>query len=190
MARRIMFMAVVAVLALAGASPVAAQTYGPQQQSCPATVTDATPTQGAPITVRVSECAQGFQPDTPVGIFLAGRQIGTDQVDSDGSVNARVTIPSDAPVGQQTLAVRGTGVDGQPFSASTQVEVLGATATRGDAPRADARQAAPAAQRAGTLPRTGSDNGEDLVRTGVSALVLGAGLVLLARNRRSRRAAA
>ncbi len=86
-------------LALLALSAVPAFAQYPPEDDEEAIVGDTTPAPGQEVTVSGS----GFTPGSTVTVSLDGEVLGNFTVGDDGSFSGAVTIPSDAPCGENTL---------------------------------------------------------------------------------------
>lgn len=118
---------------------------------------------GEPITVT----GGGFAPNSTVTIIFDTQVLGTTVTRPEGTFSTTVTIPANATPGRHTLAAVGTAPNGAARRLTSSVEVLGT-----------------AAQRGGTLPRTG--NGLTPPLAASAALLIGVGSVAVVATRRRR----
>jgi LPXTG-motif cell wall-anchored protein len=142
------------------AAPAQAQDY---PGGATLTVSDTSPECDDTITISGTD----FEPNATVSISWNGEAIGTATTDGSGAFSFPYTIPCPF-VGTAHI------------EASDGVNVLGISLTVRAAGEARDDRTVTAA---GTLPRTGSDNG-NLIRAGVALLVVG-GLLVLATRRRA-----
>ncbi len=154
-------------------------------------------------TVQVS--ASGYADASFVAMELRSDplDLGRAQADADGTINAWVTIPADAPVGAHTIAVTGYTADGIPLQVLLAVEVQrrpdvvahypiqstaagpadnGLAATVPEPVAAAGQSSAPSSS--GPLAYTGAA-AVGLIQ--LALMLLGAGCTLAAESRRRRR---
>jgi LPXTG-motif cell wall-anchored protein len=147
------------------AAPPAGAGGGPSDYvNCLVTVDPSTFEAGDTVTVT----GTGLQPnfETIIEFNSVTVQVGTATTDATGAFEVQVTIPLDATDGAHTI----TAVcDAEGNISSTDVTVSSVTA--------------PTTPSGGPLPRTGSDT-EPLLVVGALAVLVGIGLVLVARRRR------
>lgn len=163
MVKKILMLGAVLLFLTAGAAQ--AQTYPPGGNTV--TANDTTVTPGQSITLS----AQVFQPGATVTftLFSAPVVLGTATANSSGVATLTATIPSNTTPGTHTIEATGTGSNGQPLTVVLSITVAGA----------------------GTgLPVTGSSNTTPMTQVGVAAIAAGGLLVLLAKRRHDRKAAA
>ena len=172
------FTAVSGVTALTLAVPASAQTYPPTSPPGNSGNTPAgTQAQGVPFrdgtVVRpgqrgtVAFPAGSFTPGSEVTGTFGGTAVGTAIVGKDGSVNFPFTIPRSAGAGEVTVLISGVS-NGASTQRTLTLTVAGA-----------------AAGGALGLPRTGSDAVVPMAASGIALVVVGAGVVVVARRRRS-----
>ena len=152
--------AALVVGAPAGAGEV--EEYPPPD--CSVAVDDDTPQAGDTIVIS----GANWDPEGTATVLVGGAEVGTVDVEDDGTWTFEYAIPADAEAGDYEVTAE--GCEGG--------EVLGTTITVAAAPAAEP----------GAIPRTGSSTTEPLVRTG--AVLIAAGGVLLYAVRRRREAAA
>ena len=121
----------------------------------------------------------GFLPGSTVFVIMYSTPVvlATPTVDADGSFRQAVTVPASLAAGEHTLVASGVDLAGDPRSLTMPVQVAGAPV-----PPVGTPVAAPVAD----LAYTGTST--EVVPTalvGVAVLVLGAGLVVAGRRRRS-----
>ena len=172
------FAAVSGVTALSLAVPASAQTYPPTSPPGNSGNTPAgTVAQGVPFrdgtVVRpgqrgtASFPAGSFTPGSEVTGTFGGTAVGTAIVGKDGSVNFPFTIPDTATFGAGTLVLSGVS-NGASTRRTVGLTVAGA-----------------AGGGALGLPRTGTDAVVPMAASGIALVVVGAGVVVVARRRRS-----
>lgn len=156
---KLAFVAVVAVLGLGVATPAFA--YGPNAAVITTSTSVAGP--GGSLTVFGSS----FVPGETITLVLHSTPVtlGTTTADASGSFSTNVTIPSDTPPGAHKLIATGSSGD----SSTTALTVTGGTAT--------------VAVATPDLPFTGADIA---AVSGVGAIALALGGVLLLAGRRRR----
>ena len=159
--------ALAAVVAMA--APAGAQQYPPKP--CIVTVSDSTVEPGQTIDITAGE----FSPGTEITVTLTPDSVvlGTATVGESGTAVLSAVVPAGVAAGEHTIAVNGVGC------AAVTVSITAAPAST--APAA----AAPRPSPSGALPRTGGDP-FPVARVGGALVAFGAGLVLLARQRRRR----
>jgi LPXTG-motif cell wall-anchored protein len=118
---------------------------------------------GESVTVTGDGCAAGVD----VTILLGDTEVATATTTEDGTFSATFEVPPGTAPGTYSV----DAVDCTVEVLSTTLTVLGAAA------------ATTAASSGGTLPRTGSDTTESLIRIGVVLLACGGLLVFAARRR-------
>jgi LPXTG-motif cell wall-anchored protein len=155
---------------VATAAPAGAQQYPPEP--CIVTVSDSTVEPGQTIDIT----AGVFSPGTEITVTMTSDSVvlGTATVGESGTAALSAVVPAGVAAGEHTIAVNGVGC------AAVTVSITAAPATTvtpaGAAPRSSA---------SGDLPRTGGDT-FPVARVGGALVAFGAGLVLLARQRRRR----
>jgi hypothetical protein len=153
--------------AVAMAAPAGAQQYPPKP--CIVTVSDSTVEPGQTIDIT----AGTFSPGTEITVTMTSAVLGTATVGESGTAVLSAVVPAGVAAGEHTIAVNGVGC------AAVTVSITAAPAST--APAA----AAPRPSPSGALPRTGGDP-FPVARVGGALVAFGAGLVLLARQRRRR----
>jgi hypothetical protein len=160
MLRKWLFVALLAIGAIAGGPSVVSASSGYQLDNASTT----TPAPGQSITVVFN----GFKPGTEVTITLfsepvvLGTFVSEPGAFGQGVVEATVTIPANTSPGEHRLVASGVGLDGQPRTVTIFITVSGS---------------------GGGLPVTG---GSPLFVLAMGAAVVGVGVALLEfRNRRS-----
>lgn len=150
--------------------PAGAQQYPPQP--CIVTVSDSTVEPGQTIDITAGE----FSPGTEITVTLTpdSAVLGTATVGESGTAVLSAVVPAGVTAGEHTIAVNGVGC------AAVTVSI-----TAGPATTAAPAEAAPRPSPSGALPRTGGDT-FPVARVGGALVAFGAGLVLLARQRRRR----
>jgi LPXTG-motif cell wall-anchored protein len=154
---------------VATAAPAGAQQYPPEP--CIVTVSDSTVEPGQTIDIT----AGVFSPGTEITVTMTPDSVvlGTATVGESGTAALSAVVPATVAAGEHTIAVNGVGC------AAVTVSITAAPATT----VAPAGAASPSAS--GDLPRTGGDT-FPVARVGGALVAFGAGLVLLARQRRRR----
>lgn len=141
--------------------------------------------EGLVLGAAVSVAGQGLRPGTAATLVVHStpRTIATGVVEADGSVVLSGVLPADLEVGEHRLVASGTAVDGAPLTAEVTFTVAVApTPTPSATPSPSATPAATPAPSGAALAATGSGAGAAGALAAVW-LVLGAGLVLVARRR-------
>lgn len=162
MMKRILLLA--AAVLLLTAAPASAQ--DPYADDDTIAVSDATVTPGQPITLS----AKTFMPGTTVTftMFSAPVVLGTATADANGVATITVTIPANTTPGTHRIEASGTGIDGQPLTVVTTIQVAGTATAPGSS----------------GLPTTGSDS-VSLTQVAVAVMVFGGLMVVMANKRRS-----
>lgn len=148
--------------------PAGAQQYPPEP--CIVTVSDSTVEPGQTIDIT----AGTFSPGTEITVTMTSAVLGTATVGESGTAVLSAVVPAGVSAGEHTIAVNGVGC------AAVTVSI-----TAGPATTAAPAEAAPRPSPSGALPRTGGDT-FPVARVGGALVAFGAGLVLLARQRRRR----
>lgn len=120
--KRFSIFCVVAIALLLVAPAASAKPYPPGPTI---SISDSTVVSGSQTTV----CGDGWLPGSDVSISLAGTNLGTAHVGSDGTFCQSVTL--DVTPGNYTILVSGTDADGQRATETVTVEVLGASVSGG-----------------------------------------------------------
>lgn len=164
-----------AALSIVAYAPAAGAAY----KGCEQSISTSTPAPGQNVTVSaVGDC---FLPNTQVTVTIdcSPGPLGTFTANSASGVTATVAIPSDCPLGEQTIKVSGTNVFG-----GKQVLSYPVTVTIGGA---QAVNEVPTTTGTGTgLPFTGNSGTGMFLGIVAALMVMGAGLVVGARRRNAR----
>jgi LPXTG-motif cell wall-anchored protein len=155
--------AVLSIALLFSASPVSADGYG----GGTLTIDDATLVPGQQFHLPGTGCAGG----ATVVVSFDGRQIGTTTADGDGRFELVGTVPGATEPGQFTVtATCGDLVQSLVVTVAEPAKATGAQASAAPTP--------------GDMPRTGTEIGP-LLRMAAALVLVGTGLVFLARRRRA-----
>jgi hypothetical protein len=155
----------VSVALLFSASPASADDYG----GGTLTIDDATLVPGQQFRLPGTGCAAG----ATVVVRFDGRQIGTTTADGNGAFELVGTVPPTTAPGRSTV----TATCGD--LVQSLVVTVGGRASGAQANTEPANAATP-----GAMPRTGTEIWP-LVRTAAALVLVGTGLVLMARRRRA-----
>ena len=150
-------MLILAAVALVVLAPAAHAQYGGDGSI---SVDDSTVTRGQTITVTVDGC----EPGEEVTFFFDGSAAGSATADDTGTATGTVTVPSDASAGDHVISNSCNDA-----TITVTVEVAAATTT------------------GAALPRTGSDSSLPLAKVAIVLIAAGGLLVLVSRDRSSRK---
>jgi LPXTG-motif cell wall-anchored protein len=163
MIRRIVLVAGTVLLAVTG---LAAPANAGSEYPPPAGISIDKPTvnPGEQVTVTGDGCDAGAE----VTIALGATQVATTTASEDGTFSASFVVPSGTAAG--TYSVNATNCVAEVLSTTLTVRAVGTSPTSSSGGGS-------------TLPRTGSDTTESLIRVGLVLLACGGLLVVFARRR-------
>jgi hypothetical protein len=127
---------------------------------------------------------QGWAPHSKVDIELHSDPVslGSAQADGKGVIKTTVVIPADTAPGQHNIVLTGTGTNGDPQTHTVAVTVDATTVTAGATTGTVSPSGTSTPGTSSDLPRTG---GPELPLLIMSLSLLGTGLALVARRRRT-----
>lgn len=126
---------------------------------------------GVNVQVRVVFPAGTFQPGEPVTFVVRSEPqfVGTFNADAQGGLDTTITLPNDLEVGRHSIVATGQ-------RSGTVARTTFQVVARGGLGSTDAEAAG------GSLTRTGSDSTLPLAVSGVTLVLLGGAMVLIARR--------
>lgn len=153
-----------AVVLFATAATASAQAAPPSYNGRPSSVTVSDGTVEPGQTVKTD--AQIFTPGATVTFtfFSAPVVLGTAVADANGVASLTWSVPANADAGTHRVEASGLGINGQPLTVSTTIQVAGAGSA---------------------LPTTGSDSSVPLTQLAIGVMVFGGLMVVMANKRRA-----